>query len=856
MHESYISFRDHHLGSVSFQPGSFRKEIFQKFENPSFTKKTSPEKHEIISTLLFQEILSHEGNVFLLPHVINYIQHVSKVLPTYTLASFEFWLNHHREASDEEKLLVRARIVGKHVPRMEYYRYFPQGEEGGSFFGPHYSIAHFSPDVDTTVASFSCFLNAFAARIGKARNHWVIPGGPPKESIEIDLLFHKPLSNFVFPSLAAQKKHLLITSLDLLKKKNMICKKLSESSSSVDHERSKNAVVLVDDEGCYKGDWRDVDVEAVSLLTDAILAIVTDKCNLFTQELVYLLAQEDLSVEDMRSFVNRVFNKKLFEGERTPLYSSKERLHLNTLLQKLLHVKNGCNATFGEFLTELRPNHNYSLFKQAIASLPEKDLFSANRSTTFTYLRELLSLEKESFLLLQTFLTSLETSLHIKEHVLGHTPTHISHLAEYEEIQKGMKQYAYLTVTYEDNGKLYPLGVIHHEDISRKMIASSSWNDFSNPFETDAREDVELISVIDHHKSILTSKKPFLALLRDLQSTNTICAQLSFDLNDLYSTNGMSSEEIEKEIKTTTNARILERLLKRKKIADANLQFYIARDREFLEYYQFLFAILDDTDLLTKVTPTDVDCVRDLINRLKSLMVRKEVEVVHFDDIARDDPLYAKKAAQKILRNEDVYSLYATIYDAKERLVNEIILSTKEGSDTAFFQDVKVLNGYAEVGQFKIFPKNEPILRKRLDHLRNLWLKRSQQRAKDNPDCSLFIFMLSTLSSAEELFRDNLETPTYKDELWFWVPEGNKKAAYQLASFLEEFRHSPHMVGQEWEIEFLGKDEGYKKAFADALQRPFISHHSRCELSAAIVKVPMKRIKSRKADIAVYLNAQ
>ena len=584
--------------------------------------------------------------------------------------------------------------------------------------------------------------------------------------------------------------------------------------------------------------------------------MVTDTCNLFAQELVSLLANENLSPKEMLSFIEEALRKNLFEGERLPLYSQKQQSYLDTLLRKVLHIKNGYRATFGEFLSEATPNHNYTLLKKALLSLPEKDLFSLNRSGTFTYLSNLLTLEKESFLLLQNFLRSFQSCLAIKEMVLKDPPTHISHLAEYEEIQRELQQNGHLTVTYEDNGKLYPLGVIHREDIFRKVIGSSSWNDFSNPFETDARENVEVISVIDHHKTVLSTKKPFLAVLRDLQSSNTICAQLAFEMNDLYSTNGMSIGEIEKEIKEAKNIRVLERLLKRKKAAESGLPFYIATDREFLEYYQFLFAILDDTDLLTKVTPTDVDCVRDLINRLKSLMLGKEVEIIDFTDISRGDPLYAKKAAKKILRNEDVYSLYATIYHAKESLINEIIFKTEEGVDTPFFQDIKVLNGYAEIGQFKFFPNNEPLLRKRIEHLRNLWLKRSKERSKQTREVSLFIFMLSTLSSAEEVFADQQETRIYKDEIWFWIPEGDKKATHHLVSFLEEFRHSPHMRDEEWEIEFLGDNEGYKKAFADGLQRPFISHHSRSKLSAAIVKVPMKRIKSRKADIAVYLSTQ
>ena len=39
---------------------------------------------------------------------------------------------------------------------------------------------------------------------------------------------------------------------------------------------------------------------------------------------------------------------------------------------------------------------------------------------------------------------------------------------------------------------------------------------------------------------------------------------------------------------------------------------------------------LDDTDLLTKISRVDVECMASLLNRLKSLTMKKEVEIVFF----------------------------------------------------------------------------------------------------------------------------------------------------------------------------------------------------------------------------------
>ena len=86
-------------------------------------------------------------------------------------------------------------------------------------------------------------------------------------------------------------------------------------------------------------------------------------------------------------------------------------------------------------------------------------------------------------------------------------------------------------------------------------------------------------------------------------------------------------------------------------------QYYVSPEREMIEYLHFVYAILDDTDLLTKVSRMDVECMASLLNRLKSLMLKKEVEIVNFDDI-KEDADFTEKAAQRLLQNEDFIKLH------------------------------------------------------------------------------------------------------------------------------------------------------------------------------------------------------
>src|SRR5207253_3156761 len=135
---------------------------------------------------------------------------------------------------------------------------------------------------------------------------------------------------------------------------------------------------------------------------------------------------------------------------------------------------------------------------------------------------------------------------------------------------------------------------------------------------------------------------------------------------------GLTVKEIEQQISHVSrespsprHTRILQRLLQRRIAAQTADLFFVHPQREFYEYLFFLHAILDDTDLLTKVSNRDVECVAQLLNRLKSLSLGREAEIISFDDLPRDKS-FAKTAAQRILQQPDLYSLYKQIYDFRE----------------------------------------------------------------------------------------------------------------------------------------------------------------------------------------------
>lgn len=865
--ESYIQYKDKSLGSVTFNEQDFPQDVYKEIDCSAFKKLSVFDKHQKVNQVLFDLLESADINSFLLPHVVTFISRVRESLSTYNLGSFEFWLNHFSGVSDEHQLIIRAKIVGKHLPRSVYQKMFPLGL-GDRYPGPHFSLAHYATDLDTTVASFHCFMAAFGSRIAESRHHWVVPGGPPQGSIEIDFVFKQALGADVFKALSQQDKLIQISSLDLLTQDNIEKKTLQELSYDVDHARSKKAVILVEDNGCYLGDWRHMDVDPVRAIISRFWNMMIEHQNAFHIGLISLFAKKELKESDLKHFTEQVLGKRLADCNCSGEFASEHRVLLDKFLRDVVGVEQGFQCTYGELVSRLEEMHDFIELKKELVSLSDRPFFDdkghvvGDRGLIFGELEKVIANQKEEYKNLLRYFDTLKVAHEIKRKVLGLAPTYITHSAELDQIQKMMGDYSHLTVTYKEGDHQYPLGVVHATDLKRKAIATASWNDFSNPKEADSRREIEVISYIDHHKSEVRTMKPATGIVMDAQSSNSIYANLLFEINDRFSTGGMTLEEIEKQIEEVkgeltfpSHVRILQRLLVRKDALSQNKQttYCVTKEKETLEYLQCVFAILDDTDLLTKVTAYDVETMCSLVNRLKSLMLGKEVEVVNFDDIPRNKDGFVKAAAKKLLQTKDLYSLYSIIYKAKEEAIEELVQLTARGSETPFFQDTKILNEHACIGQFKHFIQNAATVSKKNHDLVKIWINRAHAAKKENNELKLFMFMMSTISSADELFSDKIENPDYHDELWFYLPNEEKRSEAYLKKFLVSFAHSSPLAREQISFEVSAKRKDLEEICKDAFSRPIDINHHKLDPNFICLKVPQKKLVSRKAQIAPNL---
>lgn len=860
------------LGSISFSPKVFEDldSVFATFQETQFTNQNEHNKQNLVNRVLLDFIRNEKTPTFCFAQAINFIQRIREenILKYYAFSNFELWLNQFSSVTEEENFAIRAKIMGKRVPRDVFQVFFPIGMNK-TYMGTHFVTAHSSPDLDTTVASFWGWVDAFTARVGDGMHIWNVPGGPPPSQPEIDYLFYDVFGESVFDSAAKTRTGLTLSSYDFLTQKGMIKKHPHDLSLSLDHERNVNAIVVTDEEGYYIGDWRHFDVEGVRQVIMALNNSMRWLENEIHMRLITLFSNEKLDLADVPHLFQAILHKTIGEYDPIKEFTLRQQRYLADFLIKILQVPSGLDATFEDFSGALESQDitDFGPFKWSLASLAKSHLFDEtgrlieDRPKIFAFLQKIFSEMSNAFQDVRTYVEQLQIALQIKSEVFGFLPQYLSYRADIEEIRTKMDGYPYLTVNYpESEGKLIPVGVIHLTDLQKPSLGTVSLRDFCNREETKIPPYLEVISIIDHHKSTISTTSAPVALISDAQSSNALVAELTFGINDRYSLGGMTPEEIEKQIKelredlsTPSQIRCYKRLLNRQLVAKTQKDTHISPERELLEYLQFLFAILEDTDLLTKVSNRDLEVVCELLNRLKSLILKKEVEIIHFDDIPQNAG-FTKIAAKKLLQNPDLYSLYSKTHMSKESSIDENMRLAAQKKSFNLFSDTKVQSKMARIGQIKLFANNIPALKKNLSALQSVWAEHSTQFNANKPEVDLHLQMLSTVASAEDLFEGHELTYSHKDQLWLWIPM-TELSIEHLRLFLNNFKNAPHIVNNEIEVDFLGDNAAeLKQIFKESFSRSALRIADKTDgPPIAVMHYNAGSLNSRKAAISPYL---
>lgn len=433
--------------------------------------------------------------------------------------------------------------------------------------------------------------------------------------------------------------------------------------------------------------------------------------------------------------------------------------------------------------------------------------------------------------------------------------------SDVEEMRKKINNQSYLTVVMpEGNNALLPLGVVLASTLQQSILGTVTFRDFCNLEEVKMAPYLTPISALDHHKSTLKTSTPPVVSIADVQSCTVLIAEHDFKINDRYRSSGVSTQQIDQDLQQTdltklssqNDMRILLRLLQKRLALSNDKAHWVHPHRELAEYLCCLHAILDDTDLLTKVTKRDIDCVTELLNRVKSLTVKQDVEIVNLDETSRDKN-YAKNGAKAILHNPEMYSFYRKISVTKEQELESCLQSSSKDGYVNLFADTKAQNGCCRIGQTKLFTINIPTFSKSQPKLIEYWYEKAQDINRKQPEIDLHMHMISTITSADEIYEDRVGQYAHQDQMWFWVPN-TPKAHEHLASFMTAFQPL-QKLGTSARFELLaGVSDEVEKIVKDKCGGvPCKKITTGPNLPVVVMYFEAGKLNSRKAMISPYL---
>jgi hypothetical protein len=176
---------------------------------------------------------------------------------------------------------------------------------GKTYPGSHYVTAHSSPDLDTTVASFWGWIDAFAAQVGSGLHIWNVPGGAPKSQVEIDFLFYQVFGKDFFHHFAKTRTALALSAFDLALQKGVVHKKITDSVEL--EEEIEKFSVIVDEQGCYVGNWSKEDREETRKVTVLIQHLMRWFVGTLQAKLIKELSRERVLGQELQKALDQIF---------------------------------------------------------------------------------------------------------------------------------------------------------------------------------------------------------------------------------------------------------------------------------------------------------------------------------------------------------------------------------------------------------------------------------------------------------------------------------------------------------------------------------------------------------------------
>lgn len=815
------------------------------------------ERFNKLHGLLLQYIEKSE-QPFVFKAVLHFMQVCEelKVVPEYRIKHFERWLIDQKDIDPERKNNIRGKITGMYLPRDAYQVFFPIANQK-SFDGPHFVLAHRSPDLDTVIASFWGWMDAFGAGVGKKVHLWNVPPQMSCHDFEINAFFQEPFKSDIFSKIASRDHVPLVTGFDLMSTSDMQLRQLKNVSYGFHEEREEIVNVVVDDRGIFQADWRGIDVENVRQMINYLMILLRSREHDIYETLIDAFESKEIDIPKLNNQLKFLLDETLLSQSVMEEMTLKQQIFFNRFLEKVLGLNQGLGTSFYDFFKGM-DEQGISKFAALLPKLQlDPELGNSSREKLFSFVKEIVHDLRKSVRSLGKYIDTLKVATDIKREVFEHLPHSVDIDSELGVIKTLMGSYPSLTLHMSDEkGEKIPVGVIHQHVVNKPTVGTVSLRDFSD--ESDyVPSALDVVSIVDHHKSKYTTSVPAVAQVSDVQSTAVILAEVKMEIYDKYGTSGYEVSSIKEQITqvrddtSLSSLRRIERLLKKQAHLESGSSFYVSPQREALEYTHYIFAILDDTDLLTKVTYRDVICVKNLLNRLASLENKKEEEIVNFDDLNQEDT-FVNEAASRLLSSEFLYKIYGKNQKRKEGIVQEQILRFCEEDDDSLLKDTKIMSGYASVGQSKVFSGTVSTIESHQSILLDKWVEWCRKKYENRSEVNLYMQMISTIPDAERVYKQIKEPYSHKDSLLIWIPDSDSSWSHAECFFRQFTEQVERLQGVTIEI-FGKKSDKLQEILSTIYPSIKINRNKGVEETVVIFNFRAAMLNSRKAMIAPYL---
>ncbi|WP_108623794.1 hypothetical protein [Candidatus Similichlamydia epinepheli] len=749
--ESRIQFfTDSDLGLFEVAPKHPEfSDLWKKLEK-ALPSVSSEEKAFAFFGMVTDWIVSVPHPAFLLPSILTLFRNAnaSNLLDrTIHFLDWEQWILFYGNFSKNDEIDLRAKIVGKKSSRESYQTYFPIGH--GLFYrGSHYVSAHKSPDLDTLVCSFWGWMDAFGAKISDRLHIWHVPDGKINPT---DLAFLDSLLGIGnFDILCRRRESLEAEACDL----SSPCAKCSSANDLLREASNHKSLLVVNENGQYLGEWNAEDSEMFYSIVMPLTHLLDSFESQIRSSLFDCFSRESPN-EELQKLLWSFENKIVAEDVTFLRYSDLSKSRLKTLFE----------SVFSFSIFETIKSMSFALKKNGICELTqcfeaiEKLLaFDFSKKTLFsvfieikTALQTLEKLSENCF----AFLRKGSSALLLKRNLWCSEPRWVTPQATFSKLTElFQKDHSPISLIISNNkNQLIPIGCIESERVQSSKVGTVSLRDFSNRSEARIATHLDIISVIDHHKTFIETSAPSSSCTADVQA----CSVLLHELEEL-------SFRIQDQEDDAT---------------------YVHPDRRFIFSFSLLASIFDDTDLLVKAKRRDCLAVRDLIEQFSGSPIQWE----------KGRSLADLK--QQLLTEPSAFSIYSKFFDLRKKNLEKALHCAAKFESFELFTDTKVQGAGVLVGQSKLFLTNWANLKQLRPLIIQQWLHFCEGK---NSEAHFFCHLMSTILSAEQVMKGKQHPEDHKDQLWI-AGRSKKRINLFLKSLLEN-----ETALKETEIEFINGD--------------------------------------------------